>query len=246
MKEHLSPSAFCQLHLHCQDAYINGVRETTAAMLIGGHVDAYFSKTLHEFVNKDNNYKLIYTTKNELRADFQMAENIIKVIEADPMLLSYVSSGSLQHKVEGKIADVPFLGYIDNLIKGKAIVDLKVVKSIKQLIWNDKFRCKESFIDAYGYIYQLAIYQELHFQMTGEKLPCFIAAVSKEKGHDKEVIYLPQEKLDEAIEEVKQYSKHYLNIRMGKVEPERCGTCEHCFKTKILKDTLHYDNLINL
>ena len=241
-KEHLSPSSFVSMLKRCQAAEVYGQKETTEAMLIGSYVDAYFSGTLDNLKSGVNS-PLIFTQKGELRSNFKMAEDIIEVIKADDLLYQYVSGGELQKHVSGEIAGVKFEGYIDNYVKGKLISDLKVVKSIREKIWNPELGQKESFVKAYGYIYQLAIYQELIRKETGDLLPCFISAVSKEKGYDKEIIYLPQEELNIALDEIMQLAPHFLEIRQGKAVALRCENCEYCRKTKKLIEPIHLDDL---
>ena len=241
MKTHLSPSAFIQLHKHCQANYVYGTFEITEPMLIGSYVDAYFSGKLEDLQNGENSH-LIFTNKGTLRSSFKMAEEIIEVIKSDKLFHEYIISGNLQYKVQGEIGGVEYLGFIDNFIEHKAIVDLKIVKSIREHIWNDLTKIKENFITSYGYDYQLAIYQDLIYQKTGELLPCYIAAVSKEKGYDREIIYIPDEVLHERLEEVKELSSYYLKIRQEKTIPFRCEKCKYCRSSKKLETPLHlYD-----
>jgi len=243
-KTKLSPSAFKKLHKGCQAEYIaiknnEWVQVTTAPMLIGAYVDAYFSGRLDKF--KLENSELVLTKKGDLRSDFVMANDIIEAIKSDKFFLNYLT-GEQQREFNGVISGVPYHGFTDFYIPQKAIVDLKIVKSIKEKIWNNEMRIKQNFIETYGYIYDAAIYQELVYQETGESLPFFIAAVSKEKGFDKEVIYIPQDELNKALDEVKEISPYYYKIRTGKHLPMRCESCEYCRTTKRLTETVNmYD-----
>lgn len=241
MKQHLSPSAFLQLHKNCQAAFIYDTFDASPAMLVGSYVDKYFYGGFDEFIAEKKD--LIYTRTGTLRAEFKQAEEIIQVIKSDPMLLKYVTSGETQRLVKGKIAGVDFMGYIDAYVPETSITDLKILKSIRTKVWNDELRIKQNIIENYGYIYNMAIYQELIFQETGKKLPCFIAAVSKEPGYDKDIIYIPQNRIDDVMQEIITFAPDYLDIRTGKKEPMRCENCEYCRRTKKISKTINLDEL---
>jgi hypothetical protein len=129
---------------------------------------------------------------------------------------------------------------IDSLHRVKCLVDLKVVKSIRELLWSDKMRIKVNFIEYFGYIEQMAIYQKVYEKNTGEKLPMFIAAITKESVSDKEIIEIPQELLDEKIDYIAEHIVRVKNIIDGKTEPEKCGVCDYCRENKKLSKTIRY------
>ncbi len=148
------------------------VEEPSTPMLVGSYVDAYFEGSLDEF--KEGNPQIL-TNKGELRAEFKQAEQIISIAEADPFFLRYVKGdGEAQVIVTGEIGGHPWKGKLDRLHHGLIIVDLKVIASIQDKIWSDTFRGKINFIEAYGYLVQGAVYRELWYQMSGDKLPFFI------------------------------------------------------------------------
>ena len=47
-----------------------------------------------------------------------------------------------------------------------------------------------NFIEYWGYDLQAAVYQEVVYQNTGERLPFFVAAASKEEETDIELIWI--------------------------------------------------------
>ena len=133
-----------------------------------------------------------------------------------------------------------FKGKLDAYHEGKAIVDLKVIKDFEPL-WKNGH--KMSFIEAWGYDIQGAIYQELVYQNTGKKLPFFICAVTKEKTPNLEIISIPQERLDECLELVKINAPRYNDIKVGKIQPIRCGKCDYCKSTKKIDNIIDYRDL---
>ena len=97
-----------------------------------------------------------------------------------------------------------------------------------------------SFVEAYGYDIQLAIYQELVYQSTGERLPAYICAVTKEKVPNIEIIGIDQIRLDECLEIVKANAMHYNDIKLGKAEPTKCNKCDYCKSIKKIEHPINY------
>lgn len=217
-------------------AMLDGKWETkpSTAMLVGSYVDEYFSGGLEKFKEKNPQ---ILTSKGELRADFMKAEEIITFIKKDALFMEYIS-GESQVLVTGEIGGVKWKGKIDSLHRGLAIVDLKVVASIRDKVWNPFTRQKVNFIEASGYVEQGAVYRELYYQMTGEKLPFFIAAVSKEEYPDKEIINVPDTTMDMALKAIEQKVKYLKPIWERKFAPVPCGVCNYCKSVKVLNNTI--------
>lgn len=206
------------------------------AMLIGSYVDSYFEGTLEQF--KANTPEL-FTLKGDLRAEFKNAEEIIKAGESDPLFYKFVKGeGESQMIVNGEIGDIKWKGKLDRIHKNKAIVDLKVVASIRDKIWSESQKQKINFIDAYGYVDQAAVYRELYFQMTGEKLPFFIAALTKEDPSDKEIIHIPDEFMDNALLLIQEKVIYVSKIKSGELPPVKCGVCDYCRSVKKLENTI--------
>lgn len=208
-------------------------RETTSAMLIGSYVDAWFEGTLEQF---KETHTEIFTQKGTLRAEFSQANELIARVQKDEKFMAYMG-GEKQKIFTGNIAGVDFKGKLDSYIKGKCIVDLKTCKDFEPVWKNHK---KMSFVEAYGYDIQLAIYQELVRQSTGERLPVYICAVTKEKVPNIEVVGIDQVRLDECLELVKTNAPHYQDVKLGKAEPTRCNKCDYCKSTKKIEHPISY------
>ncbi len=237
-KSYLSPSAFKRL-TECSASQVaidlgEWKVEATKPMLIGSYVDAYFSGTLEQF--KNDNPQILKKDGN-LYSDFVLAETVIKVIENDPLLLKYVKGDVLQKEILVEINGVMWKGFIDSLHLGKAIVDLKVVADLYTKVWDNKLRQYIHFIEAYKYDLQGAIYQKGVEIETGEKLPFFLAMVTKQNPSDKAVIQIPNDRMDYIIDDIAEQSKELVAIRSGLKRPVRCEKCEYCRATKKLKKT---------
>ena len=212
-------------------------RESTTAMLIGSYVDAWFEGTLDDF---KSNHPEIFLKNGGLKADFVQAEAIIQRISADEEFMKYMS-GEKQVIFTGEIANIPFKGKLDSYHAGKCIVDLKVMRDFEP-VW--RHGRKQHFIEAWGYDIQGAVYQELVYQKIGEKLPFIICAVKKEKVPDLAIMEIPQERLDQCLELVREKAPNFQKIKAGDIMPERCEMCDYCKATKKLSGVIDYRDLI--
>lgn len=207
-------------------------REQTESMLLGSYVDAYFSDELDEFMSKSGDK--VFTLSGELRAKFSHANECIDAVEAQPLMREFLT-GEKQVIMTAELFDVPWKIKID-VHGGTRIVDLKCVKDF-QPIYKDGFG-RMPWLEYWGYDIQGAIYQRIEQIYSGrtEPLPFYIVAVTKEKVPDVAVIQIPQHVLDTALKLVEAKIDRFDLIKMGEIEPERCGKCEYCRKTKILTE----------
>ena len=208
-------------------------RENTTALLVGSYVDAFFEGTLDTF---KEHHPEIFLKSGSLKADFVQADDIIQRISRDIEFMRYMS-GESQKIFTGNIAGVPFKGKLDSYHAGKCIVDLKVMRDFEP-VW--KTGKKQHFIEAWGYDIQGAVYQELVYQATGQKLPFVICAVTKEKVPDIAIFSIPQVRLDYCLGLVLSKAPHFQAIKTGRVSPDRCEKCDFCKLTKKLEGSVDY------
>lgn len=215
-------------------AEINGEyeREVTPALLIGSYIDNHFSNSLDLFKAQ---HPEICLKNGELKSEYRNANYMIERIERDPMMMRYLS-GEQQVIKTGEIEGVPFKIKIDSFHQGKAIVDLKTIKSFEP-IWRDGL--KLSFVEYWQIDIQMAIYQHI----AGGGLPVFLATITKEKEPDIAIISIPQERLDYCMEIIKANVKRFDDIKKMLIEPTRCGSCNYCRKTKVLSSIFDYQDL---
>lgn len=199
----------------------------STALLVGQFVDSYVEGTLDEF--KKNHPEIISSkgkTKGQLKADYKYAEVICDYIDNDPMLQKFLS-GDKQTIMTGEIQGVPFKIKMDSYSEGIAINDLKVMRTVTNS--SNEFY---DFITPWGYDVQLACYQEIVRQNTGDKLPCYICAVTKEDPINSVIIKIPQDVMDKALYRVEENIKHLYDVLIGKVEPQGCGKCKTCISER--------------
>ena len=209
--------------------------EESVALLVGSYVDAWFEGTLDEF---KASHPQIFNKNGSLKADYAKADEIIARVSRDEMFMKYMS-GQKQAIRTGFIEGVPFKIKIDSYHKGKALVDLKVIKDFEPL-WNEERGIRQSFIEYWGYDFQAAIYQAIE----GRKLPFYICAATKEKHTDFNIIHIPQVWIDSAMEIIKSQIGIFDAYKRGELEAPRCGKCAYCRETKKIDRVMSADEFL--
>lgn len=190
-------------------------RPVTKALLVGSFVDRYFEGTLDSFMKENPG---IYTRRRELRADFKRANQIIEIVKTDPKFMDSMS-GEKQRIFTFEMFGVKWKIKLDSYNPGKAITDLKVVARMDRL-------------PQWRYDIQGAVYQKGVEICTGDRLPFYLAVVTKEKVLDRDIWQIPQSTLDFALRQVEENIGRYVDIKEGRIEPEHCGRCDYCKSIK--------------
>ncbi len=216
------------------------VRPMTTSLLVGSYVDAHFERTLDLFraMHPD-----LYKRDGTLKQEYKQAEQIIERIERDALFMRYMD-GEPQVIMTGEIAGVPVKIKIDAYHPHRAIVDLKIMRGFEPLYVPGEGRL--NFIEAWRYDLQGAVYQEVVRQNTGETLPFFIAAATKEPVTDIAVIRVPDAQLAACLEIFKANAPRYQLLKDGGAEPVRCERCDACKITKTLTGIMTMEELNNI
>lgn len=222
------------------------VQPTTTALLVGGYVDAHFANEMQEFLIAHPD---IIKKDGKLKSDFVQAKKIIQRMEQDK-LYSLLMSGKKQVIRTGTIAGVPFKIRIDSLLDAQtcaqivkefpetvealgmcdgAIVDQKVMRDTSR-VWSESDQMKVSFVEAWGYDIQGAIYQEIE----GNMLPFIVAPGTKEDSPNLDAFYIPDAVLQDKLAEIEDNAPRYQAIKEGRIQPKRCEFCAYCRSTKRL------------
>ena len=215
-REYMSVSQFKSFE-KCEAAAmaeLNGEyeRPQTKALLVGSYVDAHFEGTLDIFKAQ---HPEIFKRDGSLKADYVKADEIINRIERDKLFMQYMS-GKKQVIFTGELFGAKWKSKFDSYLAGDKIVDLKCMRSMDRVMG-------VSFVEHWGYDIQGAVYQALE----KNHLPFYLAVATKEDTTNLEVIHIPQWRLDECLNHVKQQLPHILKVKNGQIEPERCGESLH-------------------
>lgn len=200
------------------------------ALLEGSYVDSYYEGTMDEF---KKSHSELFRQDGELKANFARAEKAIARSMRDPLFQEYMS-GEKQVIMTGELFGAKWKIKMDSYHPGKAIVDLKYMQSLTKFGYVPDIGYLD-FVRYWGYDIQGAIYQEIVRQNTGQKLPFYIAGISKEEAMNIEVIYIHDNYLKEAMNTVKSWMPRILDVKYNGAEPNRCEQCIWCRDTKVLK-----------
>ena len=204
-------------------------REKSTALLVGSYVDSYFEGKLPKFIRENPE---IFKKNGTLKAEYEQAEAIIQRILKDKLFTEFLS-GEKQVIMTGEINGVKVKIKVDSLHPDK-IVDLKIMRDFESVYSPENGR--QVWFEAWGYDLQGAVYQEVVRQNTGKKLPFYLAAATKEKITDIDIVHIDQKMLDYALDRFKRDVEYFDAVKKGVIDPMSCGKCEFCKQTKVLKE----------
>lgn len=215
-------------------------------LLIGNYVHSYFeSAKAHETFVKDNQSKMFSSRKPYgLLKDYKIADRMIGRLKSDDFF-NFVYQGEKEAIVEGELFGAEWKGKIDclNIEKGY-FVDLKTSKNLYQRIYSLRYGHTVSFVEAYGYILQMAVYKILLEKQYRKEFTPYIFAVSKEETPDIAAIDIHPSRYDFEIYTVEELLPHILAVKKGEKQPHSCGRCAYCKQNKRLSGFIEVADLL--
>ena len=199
----------------------------TDALLAGQYVDAALTGSTGDVLGK---HPEMLKRDGTLKATFAGAERAVARARRDDLFMQYIN-GAKQEIMTGKLFGYDWKIKIDAFHEDK-IVDLKCMKDFEPKFIEGKGRV--SFVEAWGYDYQAAVYQSIVKDVTGEKLPFIIAGVTKQDPSDIGLFEIPQYMIDSALKVIENTIDRFAAIKAGLIEPHECGKCAYCRETKVL------------
>ncbi|MGG3624369.1 PD-(D/E)XK nuclease-like domain-containing protein [Bacillus gobiensis] len=247
-QQYMSNSQF-KSFLECEAATmakINGeyTEPPSEALLFGSYVHAWLEGT-EAFDEFKQNTPALFTNKGTLYKQYQLADIMIETIQNDPLCM-FVLKGKKEEIITAELFGVPWKGKIDVYAPEEGrFSDLKTTRALRGKIWDNELGyC--SFVEAYGYIGQMALYAEIEKRMTGRSnwLEPLIVGISKEDPPDKAVINIDESRMVVELEDIEKKMDRILQVKHGGHKPERCEKCTYCRKTKQLDGIIHFTELI--
>lgn len=225
-------------------AKLNGdwIEPPSEAMLVGSYLHAWAEGVLDEFTEE---HPEMFTKGGGLKAGFKQADKMIETLQNDPFCM-FALQGEKEVIITADFAGATWKAKLDvyNPESGR-FADIKTTRAIDTRIWLDGVGyCR--FIEAYGYLKQMALYAELERIQSGrnEWLEPLIVAVSKENVPDKAIINFDNDRIAMELEEIESHMPRILDVKHGREEPKACGHCDYCKSTKKLSRIMHYTELI--
>lgn len=216
-------------------------KEKSTAMMVGSYVDSYFEGSLDEFKKENPD---IFTQKGELKASYKQAEKMIARAEKDEKFMAFMS-GEKQVIKTGYLFGCDWKIKMDSYIPGKAIVDLKTTSDLHRA-WRVQDYGYASVAEYWAYTIQMAVYQKIVEIDTGEKLPCYLAFITKEDSPEIKLCYIDQTTLDHSLNEVEMNMGSVLMVKNGEVDPIPCGKCDFCKATEPIEEVINIADLIEV
>jgi len=218
--------------------------ETSTALLVGSYFHAHFEGALGKFKGE---HPEIFTKQGTLKSEYKKADEMINCLDTDESF-KQIYSGDREKIFTGELFGTPWKIKVDILnTKESYFIDLKTTRDFeKQWIEADGKNIKVSFVEAWGYFIQVAVYREIvamNIGIASKELEAFIIAATKQDPPDKTVLRFEEEDYQNGLREVEIYLPHILEVKNGIVPPVRCGKCAYCRSTKKLDKAIHYTEL---
>ena len=79
-------------------------------------------------------------------------------------------------------------------------------------------------------------------------MPVYLAVADKQKYSDHEIVGFREDGQDfqQVLNEVERNVPRILELKSGKVEPDRCGICDYCRATKKVSVPVYFRDLIEV
>lgn len=253
-KQYLSVSqfkSFMEEYHGCEAqamAKINGIwkEEESTALLVGSYFHSNFEGSLDKF---KSDHPDIFTKQGTLKSNYQQANEMINCLETDESFKK-IYVGDKEKIFTGELFGAMWKIKVDCFNEKEGyFVDLKTVRDFEnQWVFNKTLgrRVPKTFVEAWGYLIQIAIYREILCQslkINSKDMEGFIIAVTKQNPPDKVVLYFKPEDYELGLNIVKDNVQHVLDVKSGKIQPKRCEKCSYCRATKKLDKAIHYSDL---
>ncbi|GKV54267.1 hypothetical protein NCCP2222_02140 [Sporosarcina sp. NCCP-2222] len=215
------------------------------ALLVGSYTHAAFeSDEAFRTINEENSDVIFKKRGGGKYADFELADLMIETIKNDKFAM-FAMEGEKEIILTAELFGVPWKCKIDSINHSRnTFTDLKTTRSLKQRFWSDKYQKYVSFVEAWDYVLQMAMYREIIHQNTGAYYSPYIVAVTKEDPPDKAVLHFDDSRFQFELDFVEHMMDRYIELKAGKTAPSRCEKCAYCRKTKQLKDTVEIGELV--
>lgn len=213
------------------------------AYLLGQYLDAAFTGDLDLF--EARHPEIISSTgktKGQLKADYRHANHVIERLKEDQFFMDRLI-GEKQKIFTGEMFGAKWKICVDCYLAGVHIVDFKYMAEINKRFWVKAFG-ETNYIDFYGYDIQAAIYQEIVYQNTGERLPFYHAVADKTNPFPNyAIIQISEAKMKEKLIDIETNMPRLIQVKSGEFEPDRCEECNYCIKTKRLDRIIMQDEI---
>ena len=204
-------------------------REPSQALLQGQFVDEALTGDLGAWYGQ---HPEVMKRDGNLKAEFMQCQEMVSRARKDKVFMDFLA-GDHQKILTADLFGVPFKAKLDVIDWGLRIVDLKTVRDLSPVYLPGQGRV--DFATAWDWPLQMAIYQKIVEKATGNRLPCYLAVITKENPPDIRVIHVDEERMEAELAWLEQMLPRYDAIKQGAIEPERCDKCAWCRQSRVLE-----------
>ncbi|WP_397540308.1 PD-(D/E)XK nuclease-like domain-containing protein [Rummeliibacillus pycnus] len=248
-REYFSVSQFKSM-MQCEAseiAKLNGEYQEpfSSALTVGSYTHAAFESedTFNQFCEKEHDS--IFKSRGGKYSDFVQADSMIETLKNDEFAM-FALTGEKEQIFKGHLFGADWKIKVDNInLQQGFFSDLKTTQSLSKRYWSEKYQKYVSFVEAYDYVLQMAIYREIIKQSTGFVLKPYIVAVTKENPPNKAILHFDDSRFDFELEYVETMIPSMINTKQGQAKPIRCENCAYCRSTKKLSKTFEIGYLID-
>lgn len=247
-RDYLSVSQF-KSFMQCEAAtvaYLSGDYRPpdTNALLVGSYVHAALeSQEAHEKFIEDHN-GAIFKKRGGKYADFEQADEMIAAIRRQKLAM-FALEGDKEQIFTADLFEAKWKIRVDSINhRAHRFSDIKTTQDLHKRYWSDKYDGWTSFIGAWDYLLQMALYRCVLQEATGYDYTPYIVAVTKESPPNVAVISFDPTRFDFEYEWIEDHMERILKVKAGEVEPIRCEKCDYCRRTKALETTVEVGELI--
>lgn len=237
-REYMSYSQFVSFD-HCEAralAELNGEYQVDKDCYREGHLfEALLNGTESEFLAQ--NPDMISSqgpTKGQLKSNYKRVVGAADAFKRQQLFMDCLKGCRQQVIATGIIGGVAFKGCIDYLADNLDSFDTKAMANFKK-VWSDADSSYLNWYYSYGFHYQASLYNELIRQQNGKTGTPHILAATKEEIPDVAAIEFSRDRLNAALDIIKEFAPRYAAIKRGEIEPTACGKCDYCKSRKVIK-----------
>ena len=218
----------------------------TNAQLVGSYVHAAFEsdEAFNRFIEQHND--AIFKARGGKYADFEQADLMIETLKNDRFAM-FALEGEKEQIYTGELFGVEWKIKVDSINhQRRSFTDIKTTSELNKRYWSERYETWVSFVEAWDYVLQMAIYRAILEKNFGVPYTPYIVAVTKEKPPNKAVIHFDSSRFAFEYEYIEMHIDRILQVKNGDVEPHRCEKCDYCRATKVLSGTVEVGDLIYL
>lgn len=230
-------------------AVLNGEYEEphSNALIVGSYVHAAFESD-EAFREIEEKYSDIIFKKrgNGKYAEFETADRMIEAIKNDKFAM-FALEGEKEQIHTAELYGVPWKIKVDSVNhERKLFSDIKTTQELHKRYWSDKYEGWVSFVEAWDYVLQMAVYRKVLQDNFGREYEPYIVAVTKEEPPNLAVIHFDESRFQFEYEYIESMIGRILAVKHDDEKPVRCEKCGYCRSTRKLTGTIEVGELIYL